>query len=161
MGDSDFHPEGLTTNTNMCFASIIAPTGQIYTDQTGKFILPSSTGNNYIMILCDYDSNYIFVQPFHNRTASCLLAANEKLHQSLCKAGLRPKLQCLDNECSTLLKEFLDAKAIDFQLVPPAVHRRNAAESCAIRTSFQNHFIAGLCGVDKDFPLHLWDQLLD
>ena len=44
------------------------------------------------------------------------------------------------------------------KLFPPAVHRRNAAER-AIRT-FQNHFIAGLCSVDKDFPLHLWDQLL-
>ena len=44
------------------------------------------------------------------------------------------------------------------ELVPPGVHRRNAAER-AIRT-FQNHFIAGLCSVDKAFPLHLWDQLL-
>ena len=42
--------------------------------------------------------------------------------------------------------------------VPPNVHRRNAAER-AIRT-FQNHFIAGLSSVDKDFPLHLWDQLI-
>jgi hypothetical protein len=151
--DADFHPKGIETITNMCFASIIAPTGQIYTDQTGKFILPSSTGNNYIMILYDYDSNFIFIQPFHNRTASCLLAAYQKLHQRLCQAGLLPKLQRLDYECSTLLKDFLDAEDIDFQLVPPAVHRRNAAER-AIRT-FQNQFIAGLLGVDRDFPLHL------
>ena len=47
---------------------------------------------------------------------------------------------------------------IDFQLVPPGVHRRNAAER-AIRT-FKNHFIAILCGLDKDFPLHLWDRLV-
>lgn len=53
----------------------------------------------------------------------------------------------------------MHAESIDFQLVLPAVHRRNAAER-AIRT-FQNHFISGLCSVDKDFPLHLWDQLLD
>jgi hypothetical protein len=46
----------------------------------------------------------------------------------------------------------------DFQLVPPGMHRRNAAER-AIRT-FKNHFIAGLSSIDKDFPLHLWDQLL-
>jgi hypothetical protein len=43
--------------------------------------------------------------------------------------------------------------------VPPGTHRRNAAER-AIRT-FKNHFIAGLCSVDKDFPLHLWDRLVD
>ena len=47
---------------------------------------------------------------------------------------------------------------IDFQLVPPGIHRRNAAER-AIRT-FKNHFIAGLCSVDKHSPLHLWDRLL-
>jgi hypothetical protein len=34
----------------------------------------------------------------------------------------------------------------------------NAAER-AIR-AFKNHFIAGLCSVDKHFPLHLWDKLL-
>jgi hypothetical protein len=57
-----------------------------------------------------------------------------------------------------MLKAFMQEQAIDFQLVPPGVHRRNAAER-AIRT-FKNHFIAGLCSVDKDFPLHLWDRLL-
>jgi hypothetical protein len=46
---------------------------------------------------------------------------------------------------------------IDYQLVPPGVHRRNAAER-AICT-FKNHLIAGLCSVDKHFPLHLWDRL--
>ncbi len=46
----------------------------------------------------------------------------------------------------------------DFQLVPPGIHWRNAAER-AIRT-FKNHFIAALCSVDKNFPIHLWDQLL-
>jgi len=54
-----------------------------------------------------------------------------------------------------MLKDFVDLESINFQLVTPAVHHRNAAER-AIRT-FQNHFIAGLCSVDKDFPLHLWD----
>ncbi|KAI2495546.1 hypothetical protein MHU86_18991 [Fragilaria crotonensis] len=38
----------------------------------------------------------------------------------------------LDNECSVALKTFLDAE-IDYQLVPPRLHRRNAAER-AIRT---------------------------
>ncbi|KAI2497587.1 hypothetical protein MHU86_16893 [Fragilaria crotonensis] len=26
--------------------------------------------------------------------------------------------------------------------------------------TFKNHFISGLCSVDKNFPLHLWDKLL-
>jgi hypothetical protein len=49
-------------------------------------------------------------------------------------------------------------KTIDFQLVPPQVHRHNAAERCIC--TFQNHFIAGLCSMDPNFPIHLWDRLL-
>jgi len=47
---------------------------------------------------------------------------------------------------------------VDFQLVPPHMHRRNAAER-AIRT-FKSHFIAGLCSTDPQFPLLLWDRLI-
>jgi len=64
----------------------------------------------------------------------------------------------LDNECSNALKDYMTEQNIDYQLVPPTVHRRNSAER-AIRT-FKNHFVAGLCSVDRDFPMHLWDKLL-
>eukprot|EP00543_Licmophora_paradoxa_P007200 CAMPEP_0202442320 /NCGR_PEP_ID=MMETSP1360-20130828/1777_1 /ASSEMBLY_ACC=CAM_ASM_000848 /TAXON_ID=515479 /ORGANISM="Licmophora paradoxa, Strain CCMP2313" /LENGTH=61 /DNA_ID=CAMNT_0049057657 /DNA_START=43 /DNA_END=225 /DNA_ORIENTATION=+ len=59
------------------------PTGQIYTDQTGKFITPSSNGNQYLMILYDYDSNAILAQPMKNRTAKTILEAYKKLHARL------------------------------------------------------------------------------
>jgi hypothetical protein len=88
-----------------------------------------------------------------------ILAAYKWVHTIFCDAGLRPQLQRLDNECSAPLKDYMTGKDVDFQLVPPHVHHRNAAEQ-AIRT-FKNHFIAGLCSTDKeDFPLHLWDRLL-
>ncbi len=44
------------------------------------------------------------------------------------------------------------------QLVPPDTHRSNLAER-AIQT-FKNHFISILSGVDKNFPIRLWDRLL-
>ena len=47
----------------------------------------------------------------------------------------------------------------DYQLVPPGIHRRNSAER-AIRT-WKNHFIAGLPSVDPNFPLNLWDRLVE
>ena len=142
-----------------CYTAIVdAASGQIYSDQTGKFIVASSTGNNYILVVYDYDSNSILVEPMRSRTGPCILAAFTVIHARLVAAGLRPQLQRLDNECSEALKSFLTKEAIKFQLVPPKVHRRNAAER-AIRT-FKNHFVAGLCSVDKDFPLHLWDKLL-
>jgi hypothetical protein len=47
---------------------------------------------------------------------------------------------------------------VEYQLVPPHCHRRNAAIR-AIRT-FKEHFVAGLASVDPDFALHLWDHIL-
>jgi len=145
--------------THHCYASIITPAaGKIHTDQTGQFIIPSSTGNNYLLIVYDYDSNSILAEPIPRRTGPCILLAYQTVHARLVAAGLRPQLQRLDNECSEALKDFFTAESIDYQLVPPGMHRRNAAER-AIRT-FKNHFIAGLCSVDKHFPLHLWDKLV-
>ncbi|KAG7340278.1 hypothetical protein IV203_023821 [Nitzschia inconspicua] len=93
-----------------------------------------------------------------NRSQQSHTEAFRIAHQRLVRAGLRPRLQLLDNECSTLLKDFMHDQNLDFQLVPPYLHRRNAAER-AIRT-FKNHFIAGLCSTDPAFPIHLWDRLL-
>jgi hypothetical protein len=56
------------------------------------------------------------------------------------------------------LKNLFTVNDIDYQLVPPHCHRRNAAER-AIRT-FKEHFVAGISSVDPAFPLHLWDRLL-
>jgi hypothetical protein len=149
-GLDDSMPTSDPSKTFECYCAIAEPTGQIYTDQTGRFISPSSTGNTYLMILYDYDSNHIFAQPLKNRQAPTIVAGYAILHKRLCTAGLKPRLQRLDNECSTLLKDFMHTNNVDFQLVPPGIHRRNAAER-ATRT-FKNHFVAGLCSVDKNFP---------
>jgi hypothetical protein len=64
----------------------------------------------------------------------------------------------IDNEASASVKEFLRKEAIQYQLVPPHIHRHNAAER-SIRT-FKAHFIAGLSTFDAHFPMHLWCRLL-
>lgn len=87
-----------------------------------------------------------------------ILAAYKRAHALLTSRGLRPRLQRLDNEASAALQQFMHSEEVDFQLAPPHVHRRNAAER-AIHT-FKNHLIAGLCSTDKHFPLNLWNRLL-
>ena len=144
--------------THHVFAACQSVTGQIYSDPTGRFVAPSSSGNSYMLVVYDYDSNMIFAEPMKSKSGADHLAAYKQVHSLLTSRGLKPQLQRLDNEASTALQNFMHAEQIDFQLVPPHVHRRNAAER-AIRT-FKNHFIAGLCSTDPDFPLHLWDQLL-
>jgi hypothetical protein len=93
-----------------------------------------------------------------SRTGSEILAAYKHVRKQLCLAGLCPILQRLDNECSAALKEHMLSEGVNYQLGTPGVHHRNVAER-AIRT-FKNHFIAALCGLDKNAPLHLWDRLL-
>jgi hypothetical protein len=51
------------TCTNMIYVKAIEATGQIYTDQAGRFPTTSSGGNKYVMILYDYDSNAILAKP--------------------------------------------------------------------------------------------------
>ena len=68
-------------------------------------------------------------------------------------------LQVLDIEARMENRRVITQKRkATFQLVPPYVHGRNAAER-AIRT-FKVHFLAILAGVDRDFPRSLWDTLL-
>jgi hypothetical protein len=73
--------------SNIIYAATFAPTGKIYTDQTGKFIAPSSHGNNYIMILYDYDSNAILAAPMKTRTGKSILDAFQQLYTRLVHAG--------------------------------------------------------------------------
>jgi hypothetical protein len=143
--------------TQFVYAATI-DSGQIYTDQTGRFPVVSSKGNKYIMILYEYGRNSILAQLIKDRTDPELLKAFQVMEQELVARGLKPKLMKLDNEASKLLKMYLHQQNIPFQLVPPYNHRRNSAER-AIRP-FKDHLIAGLCSTEKSFPMHLWDILL-
>jgi hypothetical protein len=147
----------LDTKTHLVYA-VVADQGQLYTDRTGKFPIRSSKGNSYVMLCYIYDFNYIKVVPTKSRSASEWVKAYGSIHQELTIKGFKPKLQTLDNEASADLKNFFTAQNIDYQLVPPHCHQRNAAER-AIRT-FKEHFVAGLSSVEPSFPMHLWDRLL-
>ena len=106
-----------------------------------------------------HSSNVILVEPFKSRKDTFRLAAYDTIMQLLKDKGLLVDLQILDNECSTEYeRRMTDKWGVEFQLVPPYMHRRNAAER-AIR-SFKAHFLAILAGVASDFPRNLWDLLL-
>jgi hypothetical protein len=63
----------------------------------------------------------------------------------------------MDNEASAELKAEI-IKNCTIQLIPPDNHRRNLVAR-AIQT-FKRHFKAILAGIDKNFPMRLWDKLL-
>jgi hypothetical protein len=146
------------TRTRIIHAGCHCTTSMVYTYPTGKFLVPSVSGNQYILVVYEYDSNYIHAEPMIDRTGPSIIAAYQRSIDFLQARGFKPLLQRLDNEATSALQDFLVASDIDFQLAPPHIHRRNTAER-AIHT-FKNHFIAGLCSTNPAFPLNLWDKLL-
>ena len=121
-------PEADGLRTHLCYFTVCKPREEVHTDLTGRFPIPSQTGMQYLFVLCHYDSNAILLEPVRNRKAETLLAAYEKIHKRLTKAGCRPKLQRLDNKASKILTDFMEEKDVKYQFVPPHDHRRNAAE---------------------------------
>jgi hypothetical protein len=113
------------------------------------------------MIVYDYDSNAILAEPLKSRNQNELLQAYTKLHALLVAHGLKPFLNILDNEAPGKLKQFMRANQVAFQLVPPHIHCRNAAER--IISTFKDHFIATLSPTNPTFSLHLcpWCRLID
>ena len=133
-------------------------TAKAYTDLTGQFLYLSSRGNKYLLVVYDYDSNAILAEAIPNRQAATIKNAILNITDILQAHGTKPNLYILDNEASLDLKQSLKKNNITFELVPPHVHRRNAAER-AIQT-FKDHFIAGLASVDPAFPIAEWDRLI-
>ena len=73
--------------------------------------------------------------------------------------GFKPSFNIIDNVASKAIRIYLKKEKVGIQLVEPHNHRVNAAER-AIRT-FKNHFIAGLCIGDRNFPTILWRKLVN
>jgi hypothetical protein len=117
----------LGTKTHLVYA-VIVDQGQLYTDLTGKIPVRSSKGNSYVMVCYVYYCNYVKIVPMKSRSASEWVRAYDHIHQELTVKGFKPKLQTLDNEASAALKNLFTTNDIDYQLVPPHCHLRNAAE---------------------------------
>jgi hypothetical protein len=147
----------LGTKIHLVYTGVV-DRGQLFTDLTGNFPVRSRKGNSYVMVCYIYDCNYIEVIPMKSRFALEWVTAYDSIHQELTIKGFKPKLQTLDNEASTDLRNFFTVNDIAYQLVPRHRHRRNAAER-AIRT-FKEHFVAGISSDDPSFPIHLRDRLL-
>jgi len=132
---------------------------KMYTDQTGQFPIKSSRGNQYIMVLVELDSKAIIVEGMRHRTLGEMIRAYQKLVDRMKKCGVASKHHALDNEYSREFKEAIKENQMTYQLADAHDHRCNIAEK-AIQT-FKDHFVPVLCGADDNFPMHLWDQLLE
>jgi hypothetical protein len=108
----------LGTKTHLVYA-VLVDQGQLYTDLTGKFPVRSSKGSWYAMVCYVFDCNYVKAVPMKSRSASEWVKAYDHIHQELTAKGFKSKLQTLDSEASTALKNFLTTNDKEYQLVPP------------------------------------------
>jgi hypothetical protein len=149
------------STTSLGFANIIEindPKHKSYSDLTGRFPIHSSHGNLYVLVFYLYDANAILVEPLKNWTEGEQLRAYQHILQRI-PSHHKPRMHWMDNEASAALKGMLvNDFQMEYQLVPPHIHRRNVAERAT--HMFKNHFIAGLCSTNPDFPLRLWDSRL-
>ena len=161
--DTEFFPNN-NNNYNKLFETILqlvcfSPKEFAYGDLAGAFPFKSSRGNKHLYILYNYDSNAIMVHPLKTIQAAEIKTAWETLYHRLTQHGHRMSNFILDNEFSQDLKKSLKKYNVDYQFVPPHIHRANAAER-AICT-FKSHFLAGLSSCDPQFPIGEWDHSLD
>ena len=80
------------------------------------------------MVLYDHDSNAILAGPLTSCSELELIRSTCVLHSYLSARSLIPQYQILDNECPGGLKQFLRNSSIDFQIVPPHLHRTNSVK---------------------------------
>ena len=79
------------------FIKTVELSGNIYSNQTGRFPLTSSKGNRCVMAVYDHNSNFILAETLKLRTAEHLLAATAKMHIFLRERGVHPKIHIMDN----------------------------------------------------------------
>mmetsp|Transcript_18995 Transcript_18995/g.31769 ORF Transcript_18995/g.31769 Transcript_18995/m.31769 type:complete len:1018 (-) Transcript_18995:914-3967(-) len=125
-------------------------------DLAGRLPVQTRRKHNYQLV--SVGANYIHVTMLRSRSDSDMCAAYSQDLQFWKEHNLKPQSIIHDNELSAAVKDVLHTADVRFELVPPGTHRANPAER-AIST-WKDHFIATLCGVDPDFPLIDLDLLV-
>jgi hypothetical protein len=76
-----------------------------HSDQTGCFLVTSSSGNKYIMVLVEVDGNFIDAEPMKNKTAGSMIKAYLALWKQLKASGtVKPTTHLLDSKASEEFK---------------------------------------------------------
>ena len=75
------------TKTHFLFSAIHDSKGQNFTDQTGRFLVASKFSHSYMLVLYDYDSNYINYDPMTPIHVNSILTIYQKSITILIKSG--------------------------------------------------------------------------
>ena len=130
-----FSPTKSNKPTNDIIATIVdlKKAHTAYFDLMGAFPYISSRGNQYILLLYDYDNNAITVKAMKTCQGAEITRTWMDLHQIFSTRGIAPDTYVMDNEASHELKRALLKYNVKFQLTPPNMHRINATEGPYLR----------------------------
>ena len=127
-------------------------------DLPGRYPITSARGHKYIMVMYDYDTNYINAVPIKSRKSNELVRAFKVCYDELKLRGFTAQVLRLDNEISTELIKAIEEEHLEYQIVSPGDHRLNHAER-AIQT-FKSKLISFREGADPNFPKNCWDLFI-
>ena len=102
------------------------------------FPVRSATGKKYIFVLQHYDKNNIQAPPIKSRHTNHISQTWKTIFDTLKHHSETPELQILDDECFSKTIHSFKSFGATYQLVPPHLYWRNAAER-VIMTLKKNH----------------------
>ena len=143
---------------NVTMGNIYASVYRAYSDQKGKFPHLSARGNQYIFVYYDYGRNIILFEALPNHTVGVLTKAWTPCFTQLQYNGYVISSAHRRQRMFQIHEKAFRKSNVDFQLVPPHVHRRNSAERSM--QTFKSHFLASLATLLSDFTMKEWDRLL-
>ena len=82
-------------------------------DLAGKFPYKSSRGNQYIMVMIDYDSNYIHAVALKSRKTADLIQGYRKCQDMYRARGLQARLVKMDNEVSRAMHKYIKGAKLE------------------------------------------------
>ena len=92
------------------------------TDKTCQLVVPSTSGNNYLLILFDLDINFIFAKTIPNRNKHYIKNSNANILKIHKNRGLKPQFHRLDKKASYIFKESTTEQHIGYKLTPAGIN---------------------------------------
>ena len=115
----DRFPPKVIPKSHFAYISCFQATYKLYDDPTGRFVTPSISGTEFILVVYDYHTNTIHAKSYPARLTTHIIATYEKILYTLSSNIIFPKLLTIIltiyNKMSTAL--------VDFYCIIPHVFR--------------------------------------
>ncbi len=131
---------------------------EIHSNNTGPFPYILQWGKKIVTIAVHVNANYIFAETIRNKSEGKQIRSYQKLIDRMRRAKLGLHKHVLDNEISKEFKKRIEENNMIHESVLPSNHRM-LIEERAIQT-WKSHMILIMNGVDENFPISSWCQLV-